>query len=201
MLKTGLTGNIGSGKSVVASVFENLGIPVYHSDEKAKLFLDDPEIIIELKKTFGSAIINEAGKVDRKNLASAVFSDSSNLELLNRIIHPCVISDFGFWLNSHSSFPYVVMESAILFETGFSDIFDKIIIVSAPESLRIERVMKRDCCTEDDVKTRAKKQMPEAENVRKADFVIYNDGTELLIPQVLKIHESLCRNISDCFIQ
>jgi dephospho-CoA kinase len=191
MLKVGLTGNIGSGKSVVSKIFETLKLPVYHSDNEAKFILDKPEIIQQLVRLFTIAIIDASGKIERRKLASIVFNDSKKLSLLNGIIHPAVLADFSSWVEMQNRVPYVVMESAILFETGYYKLFDKIIVVSAPEDIRIQRVMKRDGMSRVDVESRIQNQMPEEEKVLKADFNIVNNSLTLVIPQVLRIHELL----------
>jgi dephospho-CoA kinase len=189
MLKVGLTGNIGSGKSIVSQVFETLGVPVYHSDDKAKYILDEPETRVELQNLFGSAIFDPSGKTDRKKIAEIVFNNSAKLAALNNIIHPSVIKDFQTWILQQQSASYVIMESAILFETGYADLFDKIIVVTAPENIRIDRVMKRDKIKEEEIIKRIQNQMPEADKTAKADFLIVNDNGQLVIPQVLKIHQ------------
>jgi dephospho-CoA kinase len=192
MLKVGLSGNIGSGKSVVTRIFDVIGIPVYQADDKAKYIMEIPIVVEKIKKYFGSETINTDGKVDRKKLARIVFSDNKKLDVLNSIIHPLIFADFEKWIHEQKISPYVVMESAILYETGYSALFDKIIIVSAPEKIRINRVMKRDGINEDDVIKRIKNQLPEENKVNKADYIIVNDGKTLVVPQVLKIHELLC---------
>ncbi|MFA4853424.1 MAG: dephospho-CoA kinase [Bacteroidales bacterium] len=192
MLKVGLSGNIGSGKSVVVRIFDVIGIPIYHADDNAKNMLEFPEVVEKIKERFGSGIIDKQGKVSRKNLAQIVFSDNKKLVVLNSIIHPLVIADFEKWIHEQKICPYVVMESAILYETGYSALFDKIIIVSAPEKIRINRVMKRDGVTKDDVLKRIKNQLPEENQMSKADYTIVNDGKTLVVPQVLEIHRLLC---------
>jgi len=191
MLKVGLTGNIGSGKSVVSKLFEALKIPVYRSDEEAKLILDKPEIIQQLEQAFTSAILDSNGKIERRKLASIVFNDSAKLSLLNSIIHPSVLADFSSWIEVQKNAAYVVMESAILYETGFDKLFDKIIVVSAPENIRIQRVMERDGVSFEEVEARIHHQLNDTEKTKAADFVINNDGDSLLVSQVLKIHLEL----------
>jgi dephospho-CoA kinase len=154
--------------------------------------MEIPIVVEKIKKYFGSETINTDGKVDRKKLARIVFSDNKKLDVLNSIIHPLIFADFEKWIHEQKISPYVVMESAILYETGYSALFDKIIIVSAPEKIRINRVMKRDGINEDDVIKRIKNQLPEENKVNKADYIIVNDGKTLVVPQVLKIHELLC---------
>ena len=169
-------------------------MPVYNADENAKLFLDKPDVILEIKKKFGAEIIDISNKIDKKLLAGIVFSDAAKLRILNNIIHPLVINDFRSWSVKQTNASYVILESAILFEGEYSDIFNKIIVVTSPENIRISRVMKRDNIIEADVKRRMKNQMKENDKIKKADFVIVNDNINLVIPQVLKIHKALTRS-------
>ncbi len=190
MIKAGLTGNIGSGKSVVAGIFEVLGVPVHHADARAREMLDQPEVLEEVRRHFGDGIL-AAGRIDRKSLATVVFNDPEALRALNAIIHPRVRADLKQWIDAHEGHPYVVQEAAILFESGFNTFFDKVIVVTCPEITAIERVMKRDRVTEKEVRDRMRNQWPEAEKARMADYLIRNDGAELLIPQVLEVHARL----------
>jgi len=192
MLKVGLSGNIGSGKSVVTRIFDILGIPIYHADDNAKYMLEFPDVVEKIKERFGSWIIDRQGKVSRKKLAQIVFSDNKKLDVLNSIIHPLVIADFEKWIHKQKLCPYVIMESAILYETGYSALFDKIIIVSAPEKIRIDRVMKRDGVTKADVLKRMKNQLAEENQLSKADYIIVNDGKTFVVPRVLELHRLLC---------
>lgn len=187
MIKVGLTGNIGSGKSVVSAIFEILHVPVYRSDEEAKAILDKPETIHQIVQTFTDIVLDDRGKINRKKLAAIVFNDATKLKKLNGIIHPAVSDDFSSWVSAHDDVPVVIMESAILFETGFNELFDKIIVISAPEDTRIQRVMKRDGISREDVEARINRQLPEHELISKADFIIDNFGETLVIPQVLEI--------------
>lgn len=192
MIKVGITGGIGSGKTIVCQVFELFGVPVYYSDEESKKLLDaDAEVKKQIISTFGNAVINEQGNVDRKKLAAIVFADKSKLQLLNGIMHPAVAKHFDEWVKNNSEHKYILKEAAILFESGANKLVDKIITVTAPEELKIKRAMKRDNITEEQVKQRMKNQWTDAEKMKLSDFVIYNDETQLLIPQILAIHEKL----------
>ena len=191
MLKAGLTGNIGSGKSAVARVFEALGVPVYDADAKAKEILDSPDVTSNIIFAFGHKVTDKKGRIDKKILAGIVFTDKAQLALLNSIIHPRLLKDFERWAGEKSAQPYVLMESAILFDTDYYKLFDKIIVVSAPEDVRMARVMKRDNATEKSVRARMQHQKPESEIIPQAHFVVVNDDKSLVIPQVLKIHEEL----------
>ncbi|MCF8302094.1 MAG: dephospho-CoA kinase [Bacteroidales bacterium] len=195
MVKIGLTGSIGSGKTIVAKIFKALEVPVYQADEEAKRFLEYPEVIDEIVNAFGNTMLT-ANKIDRKKLAAVVFSDPDKLGKLNVIIHPYVKEDFQKWCENHSDEPYVVQEAAILFESGFDKLFDKIITVSAPEHVRIERVMHRDSISKEDVLSRMRNQWSDAEKVKRADYVITNDEEQMIMPQVLDIHEELLEEVN-----
>lgn len=192
MLKVGLTGSIGSGKSTIAGVFRVLGIPIYMADEEAKKILDLPEIIEKVVGLFGNYLINADGLIDRKALAGEVFSDSEKLGRLNAIIHPRVRTHFSEWIESTVNVPYIMQEAAIMYESGFSTFFDKIIVVAAPVEERIARVVKRDIMTRQQVLDRMDKQWSESKKLEQADYVIFNSEYSQAIPQVLEIHEHLC---------
>lgn len=187
MIKVGLTGNIGCGKSTVARIFEILGVPVYHADASARKFLYDPEIKKSLRLAFGKEIFDN-DIIDRKKLASIVFQDKSSLDFLNSLIHPRVKEDLHRWIQSNSQFPYIIQEAAILFESGFNRGFDKIVLVTCPDEIAVQRVMKRDNISESEVLHRQLNQWPQEEKIKLSDFIINNSGLELLISQVLKIH-------------
>ena len=190
MIKVGLTGNIGSGKSTVAGIFEVLGVPVFHADKEAGHLLGTTEVMEEIRSRFGDAVFYR-GSLDRQQLANKVFNDSAALVDLNTIVHPRVRKKFIGWIERHDQHPYVVQEAAILFETGFYAFFDVTIVVSCPEDTAIERVMARDGTKREEVMARMRNQWPEAKKVGQADYVINNDGEHLVIPQVLSIHEEL----------
>jgi dephospho-CoA kinase len=191
MIQVGLTGGIGSGKTIVSKVFEKLGVPVFNSDEKAKeLTATDPEIKEKIILRFGKGIYTAEG-LDRKKLASIVFGDPIALAGLNYIVHPAVRRYYELWLEQHSGAPYIIREAAILFETGAYKECDKLITVFAPEDIRIERVMKRDGVSAEDVKKRILNQASDEYRMNLSDFVIFNDGSKLVIPQVLRVDEEL----------
>ncbi len=190
MIKVGLTGNIGSGKSTVARIFEILGVPVYHSDIKAKGFLSDSEVKEKLRIEFGQAVFTEAD-IDRKKLANIVFNDKEAIGFLNSLIHPLVRKDFEDWCSINNNEPYVIQEAAILFESGFYKLFDKTIVVSCPEEIAVKRVMKRDQVNERAVRERMKNQWDQEKKKNLSDFIIYNDNGQLVIPQVMHIHKEL----------
>jgi len=194
MKRIGLTGNIGTGKTTVARVFSCIGIPVYHADTRAKLFLDSEKVIVQLETHFGSAIITRDKTVDRKKLASIVFSEQSKLSILNSIIHPLVKADFEEWCLLQTKKQYIIHEAAILFESGFNSLFDANILVVSPECLCLSRVMERDKITEEMVKLRMQNQWDQEQKKNLADYLIINDENSLLIPQVLSIHNQIIRH-------
>lgn len=191
MLKIGLTGGIGSGKSVVVKIFQLLDIPVYIADiEAKKLMNSDKSIQKQLLAVFGNSVYTVDNTIDRKYLATTIFNNPEALQQINTIVHPAVRADFERWCLLQKNAPYVIQESALLFDTDLYKNFERIITVSADKKLRIERVMQRDNIEEEKVVERIKNQISEEERIAKADFII-NNNNELLIPQVLKIHNQL----------
>ena len=190
MLKVGLTGGIGSGKSTVARIFETLGVPVFYADDETKrLMNEDQEIRQKLVRHFGPETYNEQG-LDRAYMASVVFNNIEKLELLNSITHPATIEHAGKWMAQQNS-PYIIKEAALIFESGSHQQLDKVIGVYAPRELRIMRVVRRDKVTADEVLKRLDRQMNEEEKMKLCDFVLQNDEKQQLVPQVLKLHEEL----------
>lgn len=190
MLKIGLTGGIGSGKTTVAKIFELLNVPVYYADAASKrLYHTDKNLISALKKKFGEDIYtNEI--LNRTKLAEIVFNDPRKLALLNQLVHPLTIQDAQNWMKLQTA-PYIIKEAALLFETGSASDLDYIIGVNAPLSIRIQRVMERDSITREQVLSRMDQQMDEDIKMSLCEFVITNGEQELLIPQVLSLHEKL----------
>lgn len=189
-LQVGITGGIGSGKSLVCRIFLCLGTPVYDADSHAKkLMTTDGILISNIKKEFGDLSYNTDGSLNRKHLSATVFNDTGKLEKLNSLVHPRVAYDYEQWVLRHGHHPYVLKEAALLYETGSYQQLDKIVVVTAPDELRIERVVRRDPQrSKEQVKAIIKQQMPQVEKVKRADFVVVNDETTLLIPQVLDLH-------------
>ncbi|MEO7800362.1 MAG: dephospho-CoA kinase [Ginsengibacter sp.] len=188
MLSIGLTGAIGSGKSTVARIFETLGIPVYYADNIAKrLMQENLKLVDKITDVFGNDAYNN-GLLNRKFIADIVFSDEAKLKELNAIVHPATLADAELWINAQSS-PYIIKEAALLFESGSNQMLDYIIGVQANTALSIQRVIQRDHVTEQDVLSRMQKQMDVKEKLSKCDFIIINDETKALIPQVLELHE------------
>ena len=198
MLKIGITGGIGSGKSTVAKIFELLGIPVYYADAAAKDIMNrDPELKAQVQQHFGADVYDSSGQLDRKRLGNIVFNDQEKLQLLNSLVHPATIRDSEQWSLRQKS-PYVLKEAALLFESESFHYLDKVIGVSAPQPLRILRVMQRDKVSRNEVFARMHKQMDETIKMRLCDYVIYNDEQQMVIPQVLKLHEEMLQLAASC---
>ena len=191
MKRIGLTGNIGTGKTTIARIFEVLGVPVYHADLQARLIMETDELITGVEKLFGSHILNSNRQVDRKALAALVFKDKQKLEALNNLVHPMVERDFSSWCEKHEHHPYILQEAAILFESGFDWFFDASILVVAPLETCIQRVIKRDVLTRESVLERIENQWPQEKKLLLAQYVVTNNETTLVIPQVLRIHQQI----------
>lgn len=189
-LQIGITGGIGSGKSLVCRIFRQLGVPVYDADSHAKVLMTTDGILISaIKKEFGDLSYHTDGTLNREWLGQHVFHDELKLEKLNSLVHPRVEADYERWLQQYSDAAYVLKEAALLFETGSFQRLDKIIVVSAPVSLRRKRVLQRDPHrTVEQFNEIVEKQMPEEEKLRRADYIIMNDDNTLVIPQVMKLH-------------
>ncbi len=194
MIKVGLTGGIGSGKSLVSQVFIRLGIPVFNADFEAKEILNkDPEVIQQIKNYFGDIYASKG--VDRAKLATIIFNDQEALKTINSIIHPKVHQYFYTWIKQQQSAKYVIEEAAILFESNAHKEMDFTINVHADELIRMDRVKKRDHVSGDDVKRRMKNQLSDKERMNLADFTIYNSGKEMVLPQILQIHHKILNTI------
>ncbi len=190
MLKVGITGGIGSGKTSVCMVFETLGIPVYYADTQAKQLMNtDPELKASLQSYFGSGIYYD-GTLDRRRMAEIIFNDKTALEKVNNWVHPAVARDFEIWCTRQTS-PYVLEEAAIIFESNITHRFDKVILVTAPDTIRIERVCVRDHVTPEAVRERMANQWSEEKKISLADYIIHNDNIHMVTPQVMEIHKKL----------
>lgn len=190
MIKIGITGGIGSGKSVVASLFNLYGIPVYVADtESKKLTATSPIIKKQLIELFGEDLYTEQG-LNKKLLASHIFGNPECLKQVNAIIHPEVNRHFTEWAKSQSS-ELCAIESAILFESGFNKMVDKSIMVYAPQNLRIERALQRDNTSREDIVNRINSQLPDETKKEWSDYVIHNDNRRALLPQIEKFLSSL----------
>jgi dephospho-CoA kinase len=191
MLQVGITGGIGSGKSTICKVFSLLGVPVYDADSRAKYLTEnDPVIRKALIEWLGEEVFHE-GKLQRAWLAAQVFHSKEATEKLNSITHPVVGEDYKRWAASQQT-SYVLKEAALFYESGSYKDMDLMIVVTAPEVLRIERVLKRDKSrTLDQIKDILKRQIPEEEKVSRADYCLVNDGKSLLLPTILELHKIL----------
>ena len=190
-LRIGVTGGIGSGKSIVCKIFAVLGIPIYDADARARaVMVDDKVLVGQIQNQFGEASYRADGSLNREYLSREVFNDPVKLEQLNALVHPRVANDSEVWMQENRDSYYLVKEAALLFEAGSYKQLDKIIVVIAPESLRVQRVLNRDRLrTHEEVIKIIKSQMSEAEKISRADFVIHNDESQLIVPQVVELHE------------
>jgi dephospho-CoA kinase len=198
VIRVGLTGGIGSGKSTVCRLFEELGVRCYDSDSRAKwLMQNDPDLRAELIEIFGEQVYNDNGELDRARLAAEVFGNSERLAALNGAVHPAVGRDWERWCEERrgEGARYTILESAILFDCGFDKKVDQVITVSAPEQTRIERAAMRDNAPTNVIRNRIKAQMSDKERERRAHHTIVNIDITTLREQVEKIHKILCNEI------
>lgn len=192
MLRVGITGGIGAGKTTIGKIFQALGISVFDADRSAKrMMAENPELRNQLIAQFGEASFGEDGSLNRKYLAEIVFTNSTALNQLNQLVHPFVLRDYEAWLQKIPHAPYAIREAAILLESGTYKDLDVIIVIDAPEDLRIKRVIQRDKRTEAEVKSIISKQWPMEKKQKFASFIIQNNEKQFLIPQVLHLHELL----------
>lgn len=190
MLKVGITGGIGSGKSTVCNLLKNLGVPVFTSDTVGRFLLNnDSELKKQIKLRFDSDMYTANGELDRERMAQLVFNNPEELKKLNSLVHPRVKAEFDSWCFKNANKPYVVKEAAILFETGLHKELDKIVTVFCPKSIRIERIIKRDNTSREAIEKRMLNQYTDEERNDLADFIIMNDGKEDILPQVMELHE------------
>lgn len=195
MLKIGLTGGIGSGKSTIARIFETLGIPVYNADrETRRLMEEDKDIVSSIIQHFGEESYKE-GRLNRSYLASVVFNNEEKLALLNSLTHPITINDANNWMKLQTA-PYIIKEAALIFESGSGEFLDYVIGVYAPAPLRIRRTMDRDKLTAAEVQKRMDRQINEEMKMKLCDFVILNNEQQAVVPQVLELHEKLKKHKS-----
>ena len=189
-LQVGITGCIGAGKSFVCKLFSKVGIPTYDADTRAKWVMNNDQILKEsLIREFGNLAYDTGGLINRNYISDIVFNDKSRLQILNKIVHPRVGVDYTNWVVVHQDYHYIIKEAALLYESGSYKVLDKIINISAPEELRIQRILARDGHrTEEDIRKIIAEQMSDEEKSQRADFVIYNDGKQMLLPQVIKLH-------------
>lgn len=195
----GLTGGIGAGKSTVADSFRLLGIPVFSADQSARQLMDsDPDLMAAIKSLFGHSIYSAAGALDRRGIAEIVFADRLMLDKLNALVHPAVRRDLHEWMEQplHETAPYLLEESAILLEENLDSYFFALILVCAPEEIRIRRVMDRDKVSRETVEKRMAQQWPDARKIPLSDYVIFNDGQRNLSRQVIDIDQMIRARLS-----
>ena len=188
--KLGITGGIGSGKTSVCRVFEVLGIPVFSADREAREIMQKDDVIISGIKSITGKDLYKNGSLDRTELASIIFNNTTILKKVNSLVHPAVFDHFKKWTLMQST-PYVIMEAAILFESGASEVVDKIATVVAPVEQRVNRVILRNRLSQEQVMERMRNQMDDEERIRKSDFVINNSENDMIIPSILKIHNEI----------
>ena len=194
MLIIGITGGIGSGKTTVCKVFELLGVPVFYADEVAKsLMFSDPTLKSEIIKTFGKESYNETGELNRSYISSIVFNDQLELEKLNSLVHPAVFRAFDSWVINQNKPSYVIKEAALLFESDAYKKCDKSILVISPLETRIKRVIARDGSSKAEVQSRINRQFTDEQKMKFADYILNNDEKELLIPQIIQLHQQFLR--------
>jgi dephospho-CoA kinase len=191
MLKIGITGGIGSGKTTICKVFETLGIPVFYADTVAKEIMVSDDILVNgVKAAFGQESYTDQGLLNNKHIAAIVFNNAQELAKLNELVHPAVFRAFDNWVKLvPPSVPYILKEAALLFESGSYKMCDQNILVVAPEEIRLKRVMQRDGVTAEQVKARMDKQLPDVEKIKLADHIINNNETDSLIIQVTRLHQ------------
>jgi len=188
MLKVGITGGIGAGKSIICKLFALLGIQIYNADYFAKFLMQNDEALISsIKDTFGKDVYTN-NKLNKKKLAGIVFGDAGKLNKLNKLVHPAVAKHSLFWIGQQTG-PYILKEAALLFETGSYQQLDYTILVTAPQNIRLQRVIKRDKVNAESINKRMSKQLSDEEKLSLADFVIINDDKSPVIPQVNKLHK------------
>lgn len=197
-LYVGITGNIGSGKTTVCQIFAMLGIPIYYADPAARRLMEtNPTLIRAISSLLGPRAYNPDGSLDRAFVAKQIFGNERLLQKLNQLVHPAVGQDGLRWHRQQTQVPYTLYEAALIFESGGNRQMDAVIVVTAPETVRLQRVMERDGVSEAAVRARMARQWPEAKKLELADYRIENDGQHLLIPQVLSIHRQLKQLAAD----
>ena len=199
MKKVGITGGIGSGKSIACEIFHLLGVPVFHADDEAR-YLQNNDLTIrnQLTGLFGTDIYLVDGGLDRKKLASLVFNDPVSLDKVNRIIHPSVRQRFIDWAREYPDEPYILYEAAILIESGYAKDFDLNILILADENIRIERVIKRDNISNELVRDRINNQMTNSQKIKFVDYIIENNNCQLLIPQIIELDRAIRNENAIC---
>ena len=189
MLNIALTGGIGSGKTLVSRVFHLLGVPIYYSDSQAKKLYDDPAIKSKVISLLGNDAY-QGSTLNKAYVSNLIFNDNSLLQHLNSIIHPAVRTHYSDWVKRQQS-PFVIQESALIFESQLQENFDKVILVTAPIDIRLSRVLIRDKSTEERIKKRMESQLLDKDKINLADYIITNDGVSKILPQIISIYHKL----------
>ena len=190
MLKVGITGGIGSGKTTVCKVFELLGIPVFYADDVAKSIMQTDQVLkTALLDTFGENSYTKDGMLNRAYISSIVFNDKQELEKLNSLVHPAVLRAFDNWVLDQHESPYVIKEAALLYESGGFKMCNKSILVIAPTLIKMNRVKLRDGVSEEDIQLRMNRQFSDEIKIKYADHILNNDEKQLLIPQIIQLHQ------------
>jgi len=191
-LLIGITGGIGAGKSVVCRVFHALGVSIYDADSRAKLLMtEDGELKSQITNLFGKDAFGVDGNLNNKFIASQVFHDKTKLTQLNSYVHPAVKKDFGNWVSENSKHKYLIKEAALLIEAGSYAALNKLIVVTAPKDIKINRILARDPHRDQaQVEAIMQKQLPDNQKIAKADYVLVNDGKDMLLPQILRLHQA-----------
>lgn len=191
MLKVGITGGIGVGKSIVCRLFEELGVPIYDADTRAKWVMGHHATLKrELTAAFGDETYDEKGQLNRSHISKIVFNNPDRLAQLNALVHPQVRNDFAEWLEKNAEAPYIIKEAALMYESEAWRQVDRMITVYAPLEIRMKRLLIRDSHrTAADIRSIINKQLSEEDKMARADFIIYNDDKQMLIPQVLSLHQ------------
>ncbi|MBK7628268.1 MAG: dephospho-CoA kinase [Bacteroidales bacterium] len=193
--KLGITGGIGSGKTSVCRVFNVLGIPFFSADPEAKLIMDSDTTIMKRINSIAGKDLYEKGALDRMELAKLIFNDNSLLEKVNSLVHPVVFEHFRLWEAQQNS-PYVIIEAAIMFESGADKLVDRIATIVAPIEERVDRVKHRNNLSREQVLERMRNQMDDESRIKLSDYVIYNSENDMIIPAILKIHEDILKYIN-----
>ena len=194
-MKLGITGGIGSGKTSVCRVFNVLGIPVFSADPEAREIMENDRGIIQRINSIAGKDLYKEGSLDRMELASLIFNNNSLLKKVNSLVHPVVFDHFVKWEKEQTA-PYVIMEAAILFESGGSELVDKVATVVAPLEERVDRVIRRNSLSREQVLERIRNQMEDDVRIRLSDYVINNSENDMIIPAILQIHNDLLKYIN-----
>jgi dephospho-CoA kinase len=196
-MKLGITGGIGSGKTSVCRVFNVLGIPVFSADLEARKIMEYDKGIMQKINSIAGKDLYPNGNLNRKELAALIFNNQSLLEKVNSLVHPLIFDQFRMWAKAQTS-PYVIMEAAILFESGASELVDRIATVIAPMEERVDRVIHRNSLSREQVMERMRNQMDDDTRIRQSDYVIHNSEQDMIIPAILKIHDDILTHIKTC---